>query len=189
MCSPSVTGTCRDAHINQSVVLSLGGREALSKSGAWASQFACSDAYLRGVVFANWVAGGSYMENQELVTRKAEELSSMISPAQHAVLDYSVAATFFSVGFSWMSRHRAAATLALLNGGMVLGMSMLTKYPGGVFPKLSFKTHRTGDIIQAVFAGLGPVLFGFAGDAEAKYFYGQAVSEAGVIATTDWNAA
>ena len=54
---------------------------------------------------------------------------------------------------------------------------------------MSFKSHRTGDIVQAGLAALGPVLFGFGGDREAKYFYGQAVSEAGVIATTDWNAA
>jgi hypothetical protein len=115
--------------------------------------------------------------------------TKIISPAQHAVLDYGVAGTFFAVGFSMLSRHRPAATLAFLNGAMVLGMSMLTDYPGGVFRKLSFRTHRTGDIVQAALAGLGPVLFGFAGDPEAKYFYGQAVSEAGVIAATDWNAA
>ena len=42
---------------------------------------------------------------------------------------------------------------------------------------------------QAALAGLGPVLFGFADEPEAKFFYGQAASEAGVIATTDWNAA
>jgi hypothetical protein len=129
------------------------------------------------------------MHNYELTNTSAGELSKMISPAQHAVLDYGVAATFLAVGLSLMSRHRAASVLALLNGGMVLGMSMLTKYPGGVFPRLSFKAHRTGDIIQGIFAGLGPVLFGFANDPEARYFYGQAASEAAVIATTDWNAA
>ena len=128
------------------------------------------------------------MESRELTTTPTE-LSKMISPAQHAVLDYGVAATFLAVGFSLMSRHRAASILAFVNGGMVLGMSMLTKYPGGVFPKLSFKTHRTGDIVQGMLAGLGPMLFGFAGDPEARYFYGQAASEAAVIAATDWNAA
>ena len=127
--------------------------------------------------------------NSNELTRQTEGMSTMISPAQHAVLDYGVAATFFAIGFSLMSRHRPASILALVNGGMVLGMSMLTRYPGGVFPKLSFKTHRTGDIVQAGLAALGPVLFGFGGDPEAKYFYGQAASEAGVIATTDWNAA
>jgi hypothetical protein len=41
----------------------------------------------------------------------------------------------------------------------------------------------------ATLAGLGPVLLGFAGDPEAAYFYGQAASEVGVIAATDWDAA
>jgi hypothetical protein len=61
--------------------------------------------------------------------------------------------------------------------------------PGGIFRTLSFKAHRTGDIAQAALAGLGPVLFGFADDPEAKYFYAQAASEVAVIAATDWNAA
>jgi hypothetical protein len=116
-------------------------------------------------------------------------LTKMISPAQHAVLDYGVAATYFTIGTWMMSRHRAAAALAFANGGMVLGMSLLTDYPGGVFRVLSFRGHRIGDMVQAALAGLGPLLFGFADDPEAKYFYGQATSEVGVIAATDWDAA
>ena len=115
--------------------------------------------------------------------------AKVISPAQHAMLDYGVAGTFFAVGLSFLSRNRPAAILAFINGGMVLGMSLLTNYPGGVYRKLSFKTHRTGDIVQAALAGAGPALFGFARAPEAKYFYGQAMSEVGVIAATDWNAA
>jgi hypothetical protein len=120
---------------------------------------------------------------------RTDSITTAISPAQHAVLDYGVAATFFAFGFSVLSRHRAAAALAFANGAMIVGMSMLTDYPGGVFRTLSFRAHRTGDMVQAALAGLGPVLFGFAGDPEAKYFYGQAASEAGVIAATDWDAA
>ena len=111
-----------------------------------------------------------------------------ISPSQHAVLDYGVAATFFAFGFSVMSRHRSAAALAFANGAMVLGMSLLTDYPGGVVRTLSFRAHRTGDIVQAALAGVGPLLFGFGRDPEAKYFYGQAASEAAVMAATDWDA-
>jgi hypothetical protein len=118
-----------------------------------------------------------------------KETTRVISPAQHAVLDYGVAASFLALGFSLLSRHRPAAVLALANGAMVLGMSLLTDYPGGVFRTLSFRGHRTGDMAQAALAGLGPILFGFGSDPEAKYFYGQAVSEAGVIAATDWDAA
>ena len=125
----------------------------------------------------------------DTILTNVKELRRPISPAQHAVLDYGVAATFLAVGYSLLSRHRSAATLAFVNGAMVLGMSLLTDYPGGVIRTLSFRAHRTGDIVQAVVAGLGPVLFGFAQDPEAKYFYGQAMSEAGVIAATDWDAA
>ena len=112
-----------------------------------------------------------------------------ISPAQHAVLDYGVAATFFAFGFSALSRHRPAAALAFVNGAMIVGMSMLTDYAGGVFRTLSFRAHRTGDILQAAVAGLGPILLGFGRDPEARYFYGQAASEAAVIASTDWHSA
>jgi hypothetical protein len=112
--------------------------------------------------------------------------SRKLTPGQHAVLDYLVAAVFLAKGFALARRHRAAAGLAFLNGGMVLGMSLLTNYPGGVKPVISFKGHRTGDIAQAALAGLGPVIFGFARAPEARFFYAQATSEAGAIAATDW---
>lgn len=116
------------------------------------------------------------------------ESTYAISPGQHAVLDYGVAATFIAFGLAMLPRHRPAAALALANGAMVLGMSLLTDYPGGVYRKLSFRAHRTGDIGQAALAGLGPVLLGFADEPEAAFFYGQAATEAGVIAATDWGA-
>jgi hypothetical protein len=125
----------------------------------------------------------------EINSLSTDRLAKPISPAQHAVLDYGVAATFFALGISLQSRHRPAATLAFVNGAMVLAMSLLTDYPGGVWRKLSFKTHRTGDIVQAALAAAGPALFGFGSDPEARYFYGQAASEVGVIAATDWDAA
>jgi hypothetical protein len=122
------------------------------------------------------------------VSETANALSSLITPARHAVLDYAVAGTFLAAAAYFRARHRPAATLALANGLMVLGMSLLTNYPGGLYRILSFRTHRTGDIVQAALAGLGPVLFDFADDPEARFFYAQAVSEGAVIAMTDWDA-
>jgi len=110
-----------------------------------------------------------------------------ISPAKHAMLDYGVAATFLSMGFRFKGRNNAAAALAFINGGMVLGMSMATDYPGGVWKKISFQTHGVLDIVQAALAGFGPLLFGFAVSGDAKPFYAQAASEVGVIAATDWD--
>ena len=115
-------------------------------------------------------------------------MSRPISPKHHAMLDYAVTATFLGMGIAMLQRNRQAAALAFLNGGMVAAMSMLTDYPGGVWPRISFKDHRTGDILQAALAGLGPVLFGFSRTPEASYFYGQALSEVAVIAATDWDA-
>src|SRR3954449_1620641 len=115
-------------------------------------------------------------------------LSTAITPERHAILDYGVAATFFAMGIRYRSTNRAASALAFINAGLVLGMSMLTDYPGGVWPTISFKTHGMMDVGQAALAGIGPALFGFADEPEARTFYAQAASEIGVIASTDWNA-
>src|SRR3954469_25046836 len=111
-----------------------------------------------------------------------------ISPGRHAMLDYGVAFTFFSLAAKYWGRHKAAAALAAINGGMVLGVSLCTDYPGGLWRKIPFPVHGALDIVQAATAGLGPVLMGFGGDPEARSFYGQAMSEVGVIAATDWHA-
>jgi hypothetical protein len=115
-------------------------------------------------------------------------LSKAITPERHALLDYGVAATFVTIGFRCISTNRAAAALAFINAGLVLGTSLMTDYPGGVWPVISFKTHGMMDVGQAALAGAGPMLFGFADEPEAKAFYAQAASEVGVVATTDWHA-
>jgi hypothetical protein len=111
-----------------------------------------------------------------------------IGPRPHAMLGYGVALTFFSLAARYWGRHRAASTLAIINGAMVLGLSLCTDHPGGVWRRISFPMHGALDVVQASVAGLGPVLMGFAADPEAKAFHGHAVSEGGVIAATDWHA-
>jgi hypothetical protein len=127
--------------------------------------------------------------NLTSMNRNLPEVPKMISPGAHAVLDYGVASTYFALWAQMRDRHPTAAALACVNGCMVLGLALLTDYPGGVFRTLSFKTHRTMDWMQAGLAGFGPLLLGFADDPEAAPFYAQAVSEVGVIAATDWEAA
>ena len=131
------------------------------------------------------------MDQNDLTSaaRNLPEIPKMISPGAHAVLDYGVASTYFTLWSQLRHRHPTAAGLACINGCMVLGLALLTNYPGGVFKAISFKTHRTMDWIQAGLAGLGPVLLGFGDEPEASAFYAQAASEVGVIAATDWDAA
>ena len=71
---------------------------------------------------------------------------------------------------------------------MVGGVSALTDYHGDGRKPISFKMHATFDAVQAAHAALDPNIYGFADQSEAKYFWGQAVKEVAVIATTDWDA-
>ena len=122
-------------------------------------------------------------------TDRLPAVPKVISPGQHAVLDYGVASFYLGLAAKYRHENRAAAGLAAANGLMVLGLALPTDYPGGVFRTLSFRSHRTMDWIQAGLAAFGPAVLGFADTPEAKTFYSQAMSEVGVIAATDWDAA
>jgi hypothetical protein len=113
-------------------------------------------------------------------------MPKVISPGMHAVLDYVTAGTFFVLGAMLMRRHTRAAGLAFTNGAAVLGTSLMTDYPGGVWRVISFETHGMIDAVQAGMSALGPRLLGFENEPEARAFHAQAALESGVIAATDW---
>jgi NADH dehydrogenase len=58
------------------------------------------------------------------ITRKTQR--------RHAMLDYGVAAAFLAAGYAFIPHHRGAAKLLVLNGAIVLGMSVLTNYRSDV---------------------------------------------------------
>jgi hypothetical protein len=109
-----------------------------------------------------------------------------INPTVHAVLDYATAAYFFGVSAGLWRRNLAGGIGALVNGAAVLGLSLMTDYPGGVWKRISFPTHGKVDAVQAAMAAAVPVTGGFADEGDAWFFFGQAMNEAGVIAMTDW---
>ena len=115
------------------------------------------------------------------------DVPKYIDSRAHAVLDYVTAGGFFALGASMIGHHPRAATLAFVNAGAVLGLSLMTDYPGGVFRRISFQTHGLIDAIQAGITAAGPMLLGFADEPEAQPFHAQAVLEAGIIGATDWN--
>src|SRR3954463_12125389 len=142
---------------------------------------------LRGTVCAPSIAGGA------MATTDIQQLTSgvpkVIDPKTHAVLDYLVAGTFLTAGFILRRRNPRASGLAFANGVAVLGATLFCDYPGGVWPLFSFKTHGLLDVVQAAMAGAGPSVLGFASEPEAQFFHGQALSEVGVVAATDFAAA
>jgi len=126
-------------------------------------------------------------ENQ--LERMTSGVPKVIDARRHAVLDYATVGTFFAAGVALRGRNPTASTFAFVNGIAVLGASMMTDYPGGIWRVFSFKTHGMIDVMQAAMTAVGPAMLGFAGEPEAQFFHGQAALEAGIVATTDFAAA
>lgn len=117
------------------------------------------------------------------------KVPKVISPRVHKWLDIAVTSYFVGLGIWCAIRGKGgAAVAAFINGGMVAGVTMYTDYDGDGVKPINFKLHGTLDALQATTAALGPVLHGFADEPEAKYFWGEAVNEVGVISMTDWDA-
>ena len=125
------------------------------------------------------------METADLM-RVTETVPKVIDPTTHAVLDYLTAGSFLAMGAALMRKHPRASTLAFINGASVLAASLLTDYPGGVWRKLSFRTHGMLDVMQASMAASMPAIMGFGSDPEAQFFHAQAALEAGILAATDF---
>lgn len=112
----------------------------------------------------------------------------VIDPKTHNVLDWLVTGYFMILaGTFWGSNKRAAAT-ALINGGAVLGLTLMTDYDGDGRRPISFETHGKIDLVQAGMASGLPGLLGFASDAAAMPFQAQALNELLVVGATDWEA-
>ena len=113
----------------------------------------------------------------------------VIDPKMHAVADYSAAAGLACLGLYLRDRNSTLSNFAFMNAGMIVMISLLTRYPGGVIPAMSFKTHGMMDAVQGALLAAGPLLLGQQDDPDSKYFYGQAALEMGVVAATDWEGA
>ena len=114
-------------------------------------------------------------------------LPKVISPKVHGVIDYGHAAFFFGFALLCRKRNKAAAFAALGTGAFILVESLLTDYPLGVKPVISFETHGKMDAAFASSSWMIPKMFGFSGTKEAKVFEMNSVLEAGVVGMTDFS--
>lgn len=117
----------------------------------------------------------------------ARKMPDVINPTTHAVLDYVVAGSFFLKAALLWSRKRRAAAGALICGGAALANALVTDYPGGVFRKISYRTHGRNDAAIAGFTASAPRLLGFAKDEEATFFSVEAVVETVVTELTNFD--
>ena len=115
-----------------------------------------------------------------------DRLPKVITPRAHAWIDYATAATFFLLAaVSWKSNRRAAWA-ALACGTAEVTNVLITNFPGGVKPLISFETHGKVDATMAGAVSSLPHLLGFAHEPDATYFRAQGLAIATVTALTDF---
>lgn len=116
-------------------------------------------------------------------------VSKKISPTMHGVIDYAHAAFFLATGLLLWKRNKRASVAALGTGGFILVQSLLTDYPLGVTPAISFELHGQMDKGFAALSPVIPKLAGFDDTREANIFRINGLAEAGVVAMTDFDTA
>uniref|UniRef100_F4CCE9 SPW repeat-containing integral membrane domain-containing protein n=1 Tax=Sphingobacterium sp. (strain 21) TaxID=743722 RepID=F4CCE9_SPHS2 len=80
----------------------------------------------------------------------------------HAVLDYGAALLLLAAPFLFhFSEERPATVLCMLFGVMILGMSLLTNYEGGVRKTIPMDIHLYADIFGGAYLALSPWLYLF----------------------------
>jgi len=114
-------------------------------------------------------------------------MPKVINPTTHAVLDYLVAGSFLLKAAVLWKQHRRAAAASLICGGASLANALVTDYPGGVFRKISFRTHGRNDSAIAGFTAAAPKLLGFDDDRESRFFNVEALTETVITGLTDFD--
>ncbi len=113
-------------------------------------------------------------------------LPKVLGPGVHSVVDYSLAALFFSASALFWRRHKSASVSALLCGTGVMLNSLFTDYPGGVVQAISWETHGRIEVGLAGITAAIPGLMGFGEDEQARFFGASAIAETLVIGFTDY---
>ena len=115
-----------------------------------------------------------------------DKVPPVISPGAHAVMDYALAAVFFSGAMLFWRRNKRAGLASLFCGGAELLVAASTDYPGGLAPAMSLRMHGRVDVGLTMIAAEMPRFFDFSGEPEARFFEWNAVAMAAVAGLTDF---
>jgi hypothetical protein len=123
---------------------------------------------------------------QSAVSLVADRLPETIDPKTHAILDYAMAATFFTAGALFWRRHRRAAIGSLICGGTIAATSLLTDYQGGIADRVSYGTHGKIDAGVAGLASAIPSAMFFRKDPQARFFLLAGIAATAITALTNY---
>jgi hypothetical protein len=118
-----------------------------------------------------------------------KRLPKVITPDVHGLIDYAHAAFFLCAGVFLWKRNRAAAVASFATSGLIFGEALITDYPLGASPVISFEMHGKLDAALASASLVTPQFFGFSKTGAATLFRLNAIAEAAVIGLTDYSAA
>ena len=121
---------------------------------------------------------------QQGVRFAARRMPARIGPVTHAALDYVIAGSFFLTAARLWKHNRRAAVGSAICGGAVAANALLTDYPGGASPVISYRAHARFEAALAGLTAATPRLLGFADDEEARLFSLHALAETVVTSLT-----
>jgi hypothetical protein len=124
---------------------------------------------------------------QKGVAALTNRMPKVISPKAHAVIDYVNIGTFGLLAYLFWKHNKRAAIAATTCGVAELTTTLLTDFPGGVAPLMSFPTHGRIDMGLAATCASLPNLMGFDDEAEAKWFRMLGLSLTVVTGMTDFS--
>ena len=114
------------------------------------------------------------------------KLPRVITPRQHAIVDYAVAGSFMLIGASWWKRNKRAAVGSLICGAATAVNSIVTDYPGGRFRVMTFRNHGRIDTGIAALVAAMPRFMKFKEEPEARFFSILASLETTLAGMTDF---
>ncbi|MGQ0653533.1 MAG: SPW repeat domain-containing protein [Betaproteobacteria bacterium] len=110
----------------------------------------------------------------------------ILSPYVHGILDYALGAVFL-LAPSLFGMESTAAGLAHAIGIALVVVSLITRYPLGLFKLIPFPVHGVLESLMALAWIAAPWLFGFSADAAGRNFFIVAgVGLLAVAAMTDY---
>ncbi len=123
---------------------------------------------------------------QKGVSMVVDRMPKVIGPRTHALIDYAVAGTFFTMGALFWRRNKRASICSFVCGAAATANSLLTNYPGGVWKIMDFETHGGIDAGLAGITAAMPDAMFFSGTPESRFFRVQGIAETAVTALTDF---
>ncbi len=123
---------------------------------------------------------------RELFGKVEGKMPKLIDGRTHGVIDYANATLFLSAGWYFWKTDKRAAAVTLALGGFMLAEALLTDYPMGAAPLISFPVHGRLDRGLVGFTAAAPRTFEFKSQAAEKFYRVNALAEGLVVSLTDF---